>query len=210
MQEKFQNSMTNYKEEFIELLRSTKRDGIENVIEELNALNFFTAPASTRFHLNYEGGLVEHSINVYKAAVKVREGMLELDDSLREYLPLDSVIIASLLHDTCKADIYKPIVKREKDKMGNWADVPGYTVDYTDFPLGHGEKSVIVLLQCGLDLTDDEIMAIRWHMSAWDLPFQSNDIKSNYNTAKEICPLIGLIQAADGLASNLLERKDME
>jgi len=202
--------MTNYKEEFLALLRSTKREGVENVIEELEYEGFFKAPASTRFHLNYEGGLVEHSLNVYRAAEKIRKGMLELDDSLREFLPLDSTIIASLLHDTCKASIYKPIMKREKDKMGNWTDVPGYTVDYKDFPLGHGEKSVIVLLQCGLDLTDDEIMAIRWHMSAWDMPFQSNDIKSNYNTAKEICPLLGLIQAADGLASNLLERKEPE
>ena len=58
-----------------------------------------------------------------------------------------------------------------------------------------------------LQLTDDEIMAIRWHMNAWDLPFQSYDIKSNFNKAKEICPLLSLVQAADCLASNLLERK---
>ncbi|MDO4214640.1 MAG: hypothetical protein Q4D12_01815 [Bacteroidales bacterium] len=64
---------------------------------------------------------------------------------------------------------------------------------------------MIVLLQCGLDMSDDEIMAIRWHMNAWDLPFQSADLKGNYNKAKDICPLLSLIQAADGLASNLLE-----
>ena len=200
--------MTDYKNEFVELLRSTKREGIEEVIEELETLGFFKAPASSKFHLNYEGGLVEHSMNVYNAAVKIRQAMIELDDSLRESLPLDSIIIASLLHDTCKADIYKPTIKKEKTRLGTWIDVPGYNVEYTDFPLGHGEKSVIILLQCGLDMSDDEIMAIRWHMNAWDLPFQSNDIKSNYNTAKDICPLLSLIQAADGLASNLLERKE--
>ena len=67
-----------------------------------------------------------------------------------------------------------------------------------------------MLLRCGLELTDDEIMAIRWHMQAWDLPFQSADAKANLNKAKEICPLVSLIQAADGLASNLLERKEYQ
>lgn len=131
--------------------------------------------------------------------------MVQMDDSLREALPNDSVIIASLLHDVCKADIYKPVTKKQKNSYGMWVEVPGYDVDYSGFPLGHGEKSVIVLLQCGLDMSDDEIMAIRWHMNAWDLPFQSADLKGNYNKAKDICPLLSLIQAADGLASNLLE-----
>ena len=195
----------NKKEEFIALLRSTERDGIETVIEELENLGFFTAPASTKFHLNVEGGLLEHSLNVCHTAQAIRESMVQMDDSLREALPNDSVIIASLLHDVCKGDIYKPVPKKQKNSYGMWVDVPGYDVDYSGFPLGHGEKSVIVLLQCGLDMSDDEIMAIRWHMNAWDLPFQSADLKGNYNKAKDICPLLSLIQAADGLASNLLE-----
>ena len=98
-------------------------------------------------------------------------------------------------------------MKKEKNRYGTWCEVPGYDVDYSNFPLGHGEKSVIILLRSGFELTDDEIMAIRWHMNAWDLPFQSYDIKSNFNKAKEICPLLSLVQAADCLASNLLERK---
>lgn len=196
-----------YKSEFINLLRSTNREGVEDVIDELEELGFFCAPASTKFHLNHEGGLVEHSVNVCKVGLNIRKMMLEMDDSLREDLPEDSVIIASLLHDVCKADIYKPVVKKEKNKFGIWTEVPGYDVDYTNFPLGHGEKSVIVLLRCGMQLTDDEIMAIRWHMSAWDLPFQSYDLKSNLNKAKDICPLLSLVQAADGLASSLIERK---
>lgn len=195
------------KNEFITLLRSTEREGIEEVIEELEALGFFEAPASTKFHLNKEGGLLEHSLNVCKAALNVRKVMLEMDDSLREFLPIDSVILSALLHDVCKADIYKKVMKRQKNSFGMWVDAPGYDVDYSNFPLGHGEKSVIVLLRCGLDLTDDEIMAIRWHMQAWDLPFHSYDLKSNFNEAKSISPLVTLIQAADGLASNLLERK---
>ena len=196
-----------YKKEFIELLKTTNRQGIDDLVEELEDLGFFKAPASTKFHLNEDGGLVQHSLNVCKAALSMRKSMIELDDSLLEALPKDSVIIASLLHDTCKADIYKPTMKKEKNRFGMWCDVPGYDVDYSNFPLGHGEKSVIVLLRSGLEMTDDEIMAIRWHMNAWDLPFQSYDIKSNFNKAKEICPLLSLVQAADCLASNLLERK---
>ena len=196
-----------YKKEFIELLKTTNRQGIDDLVEELEDQGFFKAPASTKFHLNEDGGLVQHSLNVCKAALSIRKSMIELDDSLLEALPKDSVIIASLLHDTCKADIYKPTMKKEKNRFGMWCDVPGYDVDYSNFPLGHGEKSVIVLLRSGFELTDDEIMAIRWHMNAWDLPFQSYDIKSNFNKAKEICPLLSLVQAADCLASNLLERK---
>ena len=196
-----------YKKEFIELLKTTNRQGIDDLVEELEDLGFFKAPASTKFHLNEDGGLVQHSLNVCKAALSMRKSMIELDDSLLEALPKDSVIIASLLHDTCKADIYKPTMKKEKNRFGMWCDVPGYDVDYSNFPLGHGEKSVIVLLRSGFELTDDEIMAIRWHMTAWDLPLQSYDIKSNFNKAKEICPLLSLVQAADCLASNLLERK---
>ena len=196
-----------YKKEFIELLKTTNRQGIDDLVEELEDLGFFKAPASTKFHLNEDGGLVQHSLNVCKAALSMRKSMIELDDSLLEALPKDSVIIASLLHDTCKADIYKPTMKKEKNRFGMWCEVPGYDVDYSNFPLGHGEKSVIVLLRSGFELTDDEIMAIRWHMNAWDLPFQSYDIKSNFNKAKEICLLLSLVQAADCLASNLLERK---
>lgn len=200
--------MSSQKEEFISLLRSTEREGIEEVIEELDELVFFSAPASTRFHLCKEEGLLEHSLNVCHVALKVREAMLAMDDSLLEYLPKDSVIIATLLHDACKAEIYKPTMKRRKDEFGRWVDVPGYDVDYSNMPLGHGEKSVIRLLRCGLDLSDDEVLAIRWHMSAWDMPFQSSELRENFNEAKKQCPLLSLVMAADGLSSNLLERAD--
>ncbi len=195
-----------YKQEFLQLLRSTGREDIDYLVEDLEDLGFFKAPASTRFHLNSEGGLVEHSVNVCHVALKLRETIVAMDDTLREQLPVDSVIIASLLHDVCKADIYKSVTKKQKNGFGVWTDVPGYEVDYSSFPLGHGEKSVIVLLRSGFDLTDDEIMAIRWHMTAWDLPFQSPEARGNLNIAKEICPLLSLIQAADNLAANLIER----
>ncbi len=197
--------MNEIQAKFKELLLATKREGMENVIEKLEEQGFFKAPASTKFHLNYEGGLLEHSMNVCDMALELRELMLRKKEGLSDSLPKESVIIAALLHDVCKADVYKPAIKRQKNEHGVWCDVPGYDVDYSGFPLGHGEKSVIWLLQNGLKLTTDEIMAIRWHMTAWDLPFQSPEIKNNLNAAKERCPLLPLIQAADGLAANILE-----
>lgn len=196
----------NLKQEFIGLLKSTEREGVDYVVEDLTELGFFEAPASSKFHLNEMGGLVQHSLNVCKVGLEVCKAMIGMDETLREALPKDSVIIATLLHDVCKADIYKPTIKKQKGPLGISVDSPGYDVVYDKFPLGHGEKSVIVLLRSGLDMTDDEIMAIRWHMNAWDLPFQSADLKGNFNTAKNRCPLLTLVQAADGLASNLLER----
>ena len=201
------------KEEFIALLRSTERQGIDNGIEELGNIgaeqgmaNFFEAPASSRFHGNYAGGLVEHSLNVYHAAMAVRDAMIKIDPTVEADLPVNSIVIASLLHDVCKGGIYKSVVKKQKNKDGYWVEVPGYDVDCSGFPLGHGEKSVILLLKWGLHLTDEEMLAIRWHMHAWDLPFQSYGIKSNFNAAKEKCPLLAVIQAADGLAAHILER----
>lgn len=202
--------MKQNRSEFVELLYSTGREGMDEVIGQLEELGFFQAPASSKFHLNHEGGLLEHSLNVCKVGLMLREQMLALKPDLEESLNKESVIIAALLHDICKADIYQKCIRRRKDRLGQWVDYETYELDYSDFPLGHGEKSVIVLLRMGLDLSDDEIMAIRWHMSAWDLPFQSPDLKANFDTAKRLCPLCSLIQAADGLASNLLESKDPE
>lgn len=195
------------REEFENMLRSTGREGVDDCLAEIESLGFFEAPASTRFHLNYDGGLMEHSLNVAKTALRLREQMIDMDPTLKSSLPEDSVIIATLLHDVCKADIYKPTVKRVKQTDGTWADEPGYDVDFTNFPMGHGEKSVVVLLLAGLALTNDEMLAMRWHMAAWDLAFNSTEAKSNINAARDICPLCSLVQSADTLAANLLERK---
>lgn len=194
------------KEEFLELLRSTKRDGIEDVITDLEELGFFTAPASAGHHLNVEGGLVLHSINTCKAALAIWEGMKPLEPSLATEVKRDSIIIASLLHDVCKSDIYKRSVKKRKNALGQWEDCEGYKVSYKDFPMGHGEKSVILLLCSGLDLSDDEMLAIRWHMGAWGINMNSYEDERCYDTARELYPLVSIIQTADGLAAAILER----
>lgn len=194
------------KEQILELLDKTDRAGIDEVMDWLKSSDFFMAPASTNFHGNYEGGLAEHSLNVYIAAMRLRTMALSLKPELESELPEDSVAIATLLHDICKADIYKEITKK-RQVFGRWEDYQGFTVDYSNFPLGHGEKSVIILLRLGLDLTDAEIAAIRWHMTSWDLPFQSREALGNINAAKDKYPLCALVQLADGFASSLMEDK---
>ena len=132
------------KEEFLKLLRSTEREGVEDLIQELERLGFFEAPASAGHHLNVEGGLVQHSLNVCHCALRLRDQMAEMVPTLKKQCPDDSVIIASLLHDVCKADVYKRTVKKRKNAAGFWEDCEGYKCSYKDFPMGHGEKSVIV------------------------------------------------------------------
>jgi len=194
------------KDRFIGLLQSTARKGIEEVIVKLGETDFYTAPASTAFHLNNEGGLLQHSLNVYDVAMMLREQMIALNPELESALPSESIAIAALLHDTCKADIYKKTIKSRKNAYGTWDKYMGYEADYSSFPAGHGEKSVIELLRWGLEMTDDEILAIRWHMTAWELAFQSSEQKANLTVSRDRYPLCTIIQCADSLASNLLEK----
>lgn len=191
------------KEEFIELLRSTNREGMDKVIAKLEKMGFFTAPASSKNHLCREGGLVEHSLNVYKMAKMIHGQLLLSNPEIK--IKEESVIIASLLHDVCKADIYKIGVKWRKDDQGRWEQYEAYEIDYTNFPMGHGEKSVMMLLMCGLRMEQDELLAIRWHMGAWNLAFQNFEDKSCISAAADKCPLLTLIQAADNLAAHVLE-----
>lgn len=193
------------KERFDNILRETGRRGIDNVLVELDKLGFYSAPASTKFHGSYSGGLLKHSLNVYDEAMMVLEMQLRLCPGIEQLIPVGSIAIAALLHDVCKAEIYKPEIKKRKNAEGMWESYDGYGVDYSNFPLGHGEKSVIRLLKWGLQMTDDEIMAIRWHMSGFDLAFQSPESRANYGSAIERCPLLAIIKAADGLAAHILE-----
>ena len=198
------------KEEFVTLLKSTGREGVDDVIEELERLGFFSAPASAGHHLNVEGGLVQHSLNTCKAAFAIWEGMKALEPSLDTEVKKESIIISALLHDVCKADIYKRSVKKRKNKLGQWEDCEGYKVSYKDFPMGHGEKSLVVILLSGLELYDDEMLAIRWHMGAWGLNQNSFEDVRNYDTAQKEYPLVAIIHAADVMAANVMERTGEE
>ncbi len=143
------------KEEIIKLLRSTNRDGMENLIEFLEKSDFFKAPASTRFHGDHEGGLAEHSFKVYEILKdKVKNSALDI--------PEETIIISSLLHDICKTNFYKIDYRNAKNSLGVWEKVPYYTVEDT-IPYGHGEKSVMMITEY-IKLTNNEKYAIRWHM----------------------------------------------
>ncbi len=194
------------KEEFIELLRSTKREGIEDLLNDLEDWGFYEAPASAGHHLNENGGLVLHSLNTCKAALAVYEGMKTVEPYLANEVKRESVIIASLLHDVCKSDIYKRSVKKRKNALGQWEDAEAYKVTYKNFPMGHGEKSVIMLLCSGLALFDDEMLAIRWHMGAWGVNMNSYEDQRNYDTARLLYPLVAIVQTADSLAASIMER----
>lgn len=193
------------KQRFCKILRDTGRENIDYVIEDLEALGFFEAPASARNHFNHPGGLVEHSLNVYDAAMALRQSMVGLRPELESRLPDDSIAIATLLHDVCKADIYKRVQRARKNEIGMYEKFEEYQVDYSNFPVGHGEKSVIMLLRSGLDLEDAEILAIRWHMGAWELAPQSIEQDKNYRTAQTFSPLVALVHTADTLAASMLE-----
>ena len=137
------------KERFCKLLLDTGRENMEYVIEDLEALGFFKAPASVRNHDNYEGGLVHHSLEVYDTAMALREALIKLNPELEKQLPPDSVAVATLLHDVCKADIYRKTVRQRKNEVGQYEKFDDYSYDYSDLPVGHGEKSVIRLLRSG-------------------------------------------------------------
>lgn len=131
-----------------------KREGIESLLESISKSDFYTAPASTRSHHSYEGGLVEHSIEVFEHLFKD----IKHDDRFTH----ESIAIVSLFHDLCKVGYYTTEMRNKKNEQGKWIQVPFYTVDDL-LPLGHGEKSTIMILE-HMKLTTEEVMAIRWHM----------------------------------------------
>lgn len=158
------------KTKIVNLLKKVNREGIESLIKFMQESDYFTAPASTKYHLNEEGGLATHCINVYKRLyqgysqrAKELTGSTELDSATKE-----SIVIVALAHDICKCNFYKSSFRNQKnEETGEWEKVPVYTVQ-DQSPLGHGEKSVILLLQLGVKLTEEEIYAIRWHMGGFD------------------------------------------
>ena len=194
------------KDVFVEELTKTNRPGMDKVIAGLEEIGFFTAPASSKHHLAEPGGLLRHSVNVYMQALAIRLAEIKIRPEIEEKVPFESIAIAALLHDVCKAEVYKEVEKFRKDKDGKWEKYNAYDQDYSAMPLGHGEKSVIRLLRMGLKLTNDELLAIRWHMANWDMP-ESFEARGNFNAAVEKCPLLSIIIAADELATRITEVK---
>lgn len=144
--------------EYKELLLSTKRQGIKDLVAWLEGTDFIYAPASTRYHSAHQGGLLEHSLNVYYELIRQQDVIKLLN------IPQDTLIIAALLHDICKVNYYKEDIRNVK-KNGTWVQEPYYTVD-DYFPVGHGEKSIIVAQEF-IKLNDVEVAMIRGHMGGF-------------------------------------------
>ena len=184
------------------LLSSTGRDGVDKVIDFVKRTDFYYAPASSKYHSNYQGGLLDHSLIVYSLANKYRAVIVGEKPDLAGKIKDESIIISSLLHDICKACFYVQTEKWKKDSSSNWIQYPGYEVNDT-FPIGHGEKSVIMLQNIGLTLYPDEMLAIRYHMGMYD---DANcSLKQAQFTAVQMTPLVPIIQMADFTASSMME-----
>ena len=186
----------NYKERFLSLLReNVSRNGIDNLIEWLQKTDFFTAPASTRFHGACESGLVMHSLNVYDVLMEKHFD--------KEADSLESFTLVSLLHDLCKAQYYKVSTRNVKNEAtGKWEQVPYYAVE-DSFPYGHGEKSVF-LIERFIRLKTAEAVAIRWHMGGFDDSARGGSMA--ISQAYDAYPLAVKLHMADLEATYLLEQ----
>ncbi len=188
------------KEKFIEIYRSKiTREGADKLLEYLlsPASDFFTAPASARFHSSYEGGLVEHSVNVYECIRSYLESDRVKQTFGFEYSE-ESIAIVSLLHDLCKVNVYKKGFRNVKDDEGRWQRVD--TFEYDDrLPYGHGEKSVYIISGY-MKLTREEAFAIRYHMG-----YSSTEDPRNVSLAFEMFPLAFALSTADSEATYYIE-----
>ena len=194
--------MANLREEFIRIYNENiKREGADKLLEYLDspASDFFKAPASTRFHLSNEGGLCEHSINVYNCL----SDFMKRDKMTNEYgitVSDETIAIVALLHDICKVNCYKTSFRNVKDENGVWQRVPYYEFS-DDLPYGHGEKSVYIIGGF-MRLTREEAFAIRYHMG-----FSGTEDIRNIGNAFEKFPLAPALYLADMEATYFVERE---
>ncbi len=190
------------KERFIEIYTTKiKREGADKLLEYLlsPASDFFTAPASARFHSSVEGGLVRHSLNVYDCLVGYLGSDHVKNDLHLEYSD-ESIAIVSLLHDLCKIGVYKKGFRNVKDDKGVWQRVDTFEFD-DPMPYGHGEKSVYMITPF-MKLTREEAFAIRYHMG-----YSSTEDARNVAAAFEMFPLSFALSTADSEATYFLEGK---
>ena len=190
------------KEEFIEIYREhIRRAGADALLDYLeNKSDFFTAPASARYHSAYAGGLCDHSLNVYHCLVDYLERPRVQELYGLEYSQ-ESIAIVGLLHDVCKVGCYRPGTRNVKDENGKWQSVPTFTFD-DPLPYGHGEKSVYIV-NGFLRLTREEAMAIRWHMG-----FSGTEDNRMVGQALQKYPLAFALATADMEASYFLENEE--
>lgn len=195
---------------FETILQSVQREGIDNLLAFIRKSDFYTAPASTRYHSCHEGGLLEHTLNVYDRLMNKCKDTLWQE---RATLKKENIVIAALLHDICKTYFYGTELKNKKvyretgsksDSNGryDWETVPSYTIE-DKIPYGHGEKSVMMVEEF-IKLEPMERYAIRWHMGF-------TEPKENWNTigmAIKKYPLVLALHEADLEATYLMETEE--
>lgn len=187
-------------------LGKVNRPGVDKLMGYIRGSDFYTAPASTKYHLSCEGGLLQHSLNVLDAlwGLLYRNG-----DGPWEYvaagrvvaeIPEESVTITALLHDICKTHFYTTSTRNVKnERTGKWEKQPYYTID-DKMPLGHGPKSAMIVKQY-IELTTAEMYAIWWHMG-----FNGNyENDTAAGASFEKYPLALALYTADMMASRLME-----
>ncbi|MCI5910466.1 MAG: HD domain-containing protein [Oscillospiraceae bacterium] len=188
------------KDEFIEIYNENiKRHGADNLLKWLEKSDFFTAPASTRYHGSFEGGLVEHSVNVYHCL----KDYLSRERAKTVYnmnYSEETIAVAALLHDICKTNFYT-VSTRNKKENGKWVEVPFYSID-DKMPYGHGEKSVF-MIQFFMRLEMEEAFAIRFHMG-----FSGPEDVNLISRAFEMYPLAYALHVADCEATYFLEKSN--
>lgn len=196
------------KEKFLEIYRKNiTRPGADKLLAWLETTDFFTAPASTRFHLSRPGGLVDHSVHVYERLdnlVTDEEGYPGSTFGEDFTISDETIAICGLLHDICKANFYTVEMRNRKNEQGQWEKYPFYVVD-DQLPYGHGEKSVYIISGF-MKLTREEAMAIRWHMGFSDTDFKGGGFSVGNAFGK--FPLAVLMHIADLQATYLDEAED--
>lgn len=176
------------------------RPGADKLLAWIESSDFFTAPASTRFHLSSPGGLLEHSLHVFERMKAICANEATITPGFNEP-SMETIAICGLLHDICKANFYAVEMRNRKNDQGRWEQYPFYAVD-DKLPYGHGEKSVYIVSGF-MRLSREEAMAIRWHMG-----FSDNDFKGggySVGNAFEKFPLAVLLHIADLQATYLDE-----
>lgn len=181
------------KERFISLCKEVHRQGMDELMQWLEESDFYTCPASTRYHGSYQGGLLEHSLNVYDELKRLLKAYPEID------VLDESVIIAALFHDLCKVNLYISEKRNRKNESGQWESYDAYTTKEKFCFGGHGSKSVY-LVQHFIKLTPEEAVAINCHMSSWDG-------NMNVGSSFEQYPFAWLVHVADEAATYIKEKE---
>lgn len=195
--------MSDIKHDFTEIFNKyIKREGSQKLLIWLSATDFFRAPASSKYHLACQGGLVSHSINVFKRLADgycAENGCSNLDEVSEA--DQEKIAICGLLHDLCKVDFYDIELRNKKDENGVWQKVPTYIVN-DKLPYGHGEKSVYIISGF-MRLTREESISIRWHMGGFDDAVKGGSY--SLSQAYQQFPFAVLLHIADLQATYLSE-----